>query len=532
MARLRTGRARVYGARAPLRTQIVTLVVALLAVLSAITTTVSYFSLQSTLYKQLDTQLDMVAGRAAGVRGPRPPDSSADSQTMGGQDGAGAPQDAGAQTGSSPSSNTTADANSSQDATVPSPGDQIPNAVIGGTIVVRVTNGVVNDAGYFNPESGAYTTLTDKQIAALQKVRSDASARSVSVPELGTMRVIARTDHADSVVITAMPMTQMTTTLRDYLVVSVGASTLLVIVAGFLGAILVRRSLRPLDRMATAAQAVSKMELSRGEVDVIPRVPVHTDGATEVDHVGTALNTMLSHVETSLAARHESEMQVRQFVADASHELRTPLASIRGYAELIERSHQELSAETHRSIDRIHSEAIRMGGLVEDMLLLARLDAGRGLAHEQVDLSALAIDAITDAHAAGRDHDWVLDLPDDSAVEIPGDEARLRQVFANLLANARVHTPAGTRVTLSVAATSTGATIDVCDNGPGISPELLPRIFQRFTRADSARSRSGGSTGLGLAIVAAIVKSHGGKVDVSSGDGKTSFNVWLPGASA
>jgi two-component system OmpR family sensor kinase len=220
-------------------------------------------------------------------------------------------------------------------------------------------------------------------------------------------------------------------------------------------------------------------------------------------------------------------MQVRQFVADASHELRTPLAAIRGYAELSRRSRQPMTEEISHVLNRVESEAKRMTVLVEDLLLLARLDAGRPLAHDPVDLTMLIVDAVSDAHAAGPRHSWQLDLPEEP-VTVIGDGARLHQVLANLLANARTHTPEGTSVTVGVSATSGAAVLKVTDAGPGIPGDLQPHIFERFARGDSSRSRAAGSTGLGLSIVHAVVTAHRGTVSMRSAPGETVFTVRLP----
>jgi two-component system OmpR family sensor kinase len=307
-----------------------------------------------------------------------------------------------------------------------------------------------------------------------------------------------------------------------------GGVLLAVIIAGLAGVVIIRRTLRPLDRVAATATRVSELELDRGEVDLAQRVPeAFTDVRTEVGQVGAALNRMLDHVGNALEARHASETQVRQFVADASHELRTPLAAIRGYAELSRRSRQPVPAEIGHVLNRVESEAKRMTLLVEDLLLLARLDAGRPLAHDPVDLTMLVVDAVSDAHAAGPGHHWQLDLPEEP-VTVSGDGARLHQVLANLLANARTHTPEGTSVTVSVGATGDAAVLKVTDEGPGIPAELQPHIFERFARGDSSRSRAAGSTGLGLSIVSAVVSAHGGSVSVQSAPGRTIFTVLLP----
>ena len=248
---------------------------------------------------------------------------------------------------------------------------------------------------------------------------------------------------------------------------------------------------------AATARQVSGLQLHSGAVSLGVRVPpADADGRTEVGQVGLALNTMLDDVESALTARQESEMRVRQFVADASHELRTPLASIRGYAELTQRETEPVPSTVTHAIGRVESEALRMQGLVEDLLLLARLDSGRPLEREPVDLSLLAMNAVSDAHAASPDHAWELDLPDEP-VEVPGDRARLHQILANLLANARTHTPAGTRVVTRLRSEGALVRVSVSDDGPGIPLALQSTVFERFTRGEESRSRAKGSTGLG-----------------------------------
>jgi two-component system OmpR family sensor kinase len=271
---------------------------------------------------------------------------------------------------------------------------------------------------------------------------------------------------------------------------------------------------------------VAELPLDRGEVALSVRVP-DVNPRTEVGQVGAALNRMLGHVAAALAARQASETRVRHFVADASHELRTPLTAIRGYAELTGRFRDSVPPDVAYAMRRVHSEAARMTTLVEDLLLLARLDSGRPLEQEPVDLSRLVIDAVSDAHVAARDHSWRLDLPDEP-VTITGDPARLHQVLANLLANARTHTPTGTTVATSVRTIGDQVAVSVVDDGPGIPAKLLPEVFDRFARGDTSRSRVAGSTGLGLAIVAAVVEAHHGGVEVASRPGHTAFTVRLP----
>jgi two-component system OmpR family sensor kinase len=300
-----------------------------------------------------------------------------------------------------------------------------------------------------------------------------------------------------------------------------------------IGSGVVRRALSPLAEMTSTAQRVSELPLDRGDVALAERVDIE-DERTEVGRLGTAFNRMLGHVASALSAREQSEREVRRFVADASHELRTPLASIRGYAELTRLHGGELPPDVVHAIGRIESESVRMTELVEDLLLLARLDEGRALRRDPVDLSAIVRDTVGDAQVASPDHDWRVAIPD-APVIVTGDDARLRQVLANLLANARIHTPEGTNVVVrvgTVPATADGvpasARVTVTDDGPGIDPDVRSNLFERFARGDASRSRRAGSTGLGLAIVRAVVQAHRGTVDVRSEPGQTVFTVELP----
>ncbi|MFB9763624.1 sensor histidine kinase, partial [Nocardioides kongjuensis] len=259
-----------------------------------------------------------------------------------------------------------------------------------------------------------------------------------------------------------------------------------------------------------------------GEIAIAERVPERlTDPRTEAGQVGLALNQLLDHVESSLSARHRSEQQVRQFVADASHELRTPLTTIAGYTELARRRGD--AETTAVALAKVEEEAGRMTALVEDLLLLARIDAGRPLAAEPVDLTRLLLEAVDDARVIAPDHRWRIVLPDDGEpVETTGDEHRLHQVVTNLLTNARKYTPAGTTVTVTVRPDG----FDVHDDGPGFPPDLVDTAFERFTRGDASRHRSDG-IGLGLALVQAIVSAHGGSVTLHSVPGDTLVSVRL-----
>ena len=375
--------------------------------------------------------------------------------------------------------------------------------------------------------SNCAVALTAEQADALRRL-TDGERTTVEVPGLGSYLVEATTRPDGALQVTGLPLDGVQSTLLQVAGVEALVILLGIGAAAGVGTFLIRRDLAPLRRVATTASRVSELELDRGAVDLSYRVPdTDTDERTEVGKVGLALNRMLDHVGSALESRHESELQVRQFVADASHELRTPLAAIRGYSELTRRSRDAVPADVLHAMGRVESEALRMTGLVEDLLLLARLDSGRPLDREPVDLTMTVLDAVSDAQVAGRDHTWRLDLPE-QAVEVVGDPGRLHQVLTNLLANARTHTPAGTTVTVSI--TPAGATthVDVVDDGPGIPPEILPHVFERFARGDSSRSRAAGSTGLGLAIVQAVVASHHGSVSVDSRPGRTAFRVSLP----
>ncbi|GCD20670.1 two-component sensor histidine kinase [Cellulomonas algicola] len=388
--------------------------------------------------------------------------------------------------------------------------------------------------------SGEQRVVPTEAVAALLDLPHDGQIREVDLAGIGEYRALVSVTRGGDVAVTAMPTASVTSTITTYMLMVGVVALLAVLAAAAAGLVLVRRELRPLTRVAATAARVSRLPLDRGEVVLADRVPAaDTDTATEVGSVGAALNRLLGHVEGALAARHASESQVRQFVADASHELRTPLASIRGYAELVRRLPDDLPPEALVAMARVESESQRMTALVEDMLLLARLDAGRPLETEPVDLAMLAVDAVTDAHAAGPDHTWSLDLsglPDDESADDPGavvvgDDHRLRQVLANLLSNARLHTPAGTSVSVRVARRGSDCVLDVVDDGPGIPADLRDRLFERFVRGDASRNRAAGSTGLGLSIAHAVVTAHGGTLTVSATPGGgTTFTVRLPSA--
>ncbi|MER5870106.1 HAMP domain-containing sensor histidine kinase [Streptomyces sp. NPDC002044] len=413
-----------------------------------------------------------------------------------------------------------------------------PGTPLGATGVRLDSNGTVagtaRSVRVEDPELGNRELLTPAQTAALVAVaRTAGPGRAdpvdLRLPGLGAYRVLSAPDGS---LVLGFPLHELDSTVETLIGVEVCVTLAGLIAASLAGQALVGVALRPLRRVAATATRVSELPLHSGEPALDERVPdTEADPRTEVGQVGAALNRMLGHVSSALTARQQSETRVRQFVADASHELRTPLASIRGYAELTRRGREEPGPDTRHALGRIESEATRMTGLVEDLLLLARLDAGRPLStgDTETDLAPLVIDAVSDARVAGPGHHWRLHLPEEPAT-ILADPARIQQVLVNLLANARTHTPPGTTVTARVSRETSAVRLLIEDDGPGIAPELLPHVFERFARGDASRSRGAGSTGLGLAIVQAVVAAHGGQVGVRSEPGRTCFEVLLPPA--
>ena len=398
------------------------------------------------------------------------------------------------------------------------------------TVGAVISRGTPVDAGVITAD-GTRTGISTAAAHQLAGVPPNHVPTTLELDGLGRYRVVAM--HArgpGETIVTGLPTSDVDDTLVNVAVIFCVVAAVALIGGTTAGIVIIRRQLAPLSRVSEAARQVADLELDRGEVrlptPIVEVDPVSAD--TEVGQLGSALNRMLDRIAGALSARHASETRVRQFVADASHELRTPLAAIRGYTELAQRKQNDLPDDVAHAMSRVESETERMTQLVEDMLLLVRLDTGRPLERGQVDLSRLVVDAVSDAHIAGPDHKWSLDLPDEPVI-VDGDEARLHQVLANLLANARTHTPPDTSVTTSVVVDEPGAAVlTVADDGPGIPAWLQPEIFERFARGDSSRSRRGGSTGLGLAIVAAVVRAHSGTIDVHSVPGKTEFVVRLP----
>ena len=531
-----------------LRTRLVVGVLGLVLVMAAVMSAFSTVSLRHTLMARTDSQLMAAAQRAADKRHDLTQEARKASDEAA-QEGADKP-------GDQPDGADGADGGPGKEG-VPPGLDAAGQST--GTLTLITTQTSSSDtassetAAYID-KNGHYAAISKEDCRLLLSQATEDHPVTVDLHHLGSYRVVATRDEASgSTVITGLSLEGDKGLIRTQLLIELAVALVGALVVALAGRTMVRSSLAPLERVARTAHRVASQPLERGEVSIEDRVEkADLDSSAEVGQVGGALNTLLGHVESALGARQRSETQVRQFVADASHELRTPLASIRGYTELIRRegADADLPEEATYALERVHSESVRMTALVEDLLLLARLDAGRELRREEVDLVGLLVDTVADARAAGPDHDWQLDLavlepPADATPEeaedflpepplVIGDEARLRQVVVNLLANARVHTPAGSHVTTTLAREGDTLIVRIHDDGPGIAPDVRDRLFERFARGDSSRERRTGSTGLGMSIALAIVQSHGGSIDVDSStapeDHGTTFSVRLPAA--
>ena len=321
-------------------------------------------------------------------------------------------------------------------------------------------------------------------------------------------------------IVVAVSLAGVDRTLHEMTWLFLLISLIILVLIAFLSRFIIRISLRPLSEVEGTAAAIAAGDLSARLPDNNPK--------TEVGKLTRSLNTMLSRIEESFAVRVASESKLRQFVADASHELRTPLTAIRGFAELHRQGAVEGMEKTKELIGRIEKESIRMGSLVEDLLLLARMDEARPVSMEPVDLTHVLEECIASARAAGPDHPITADIEPD--IFVLGDNKRIHQAIANLLANARTHTPLGTKITVRAKSGKDDTRVSVSDEGPGLSPADQKKIFERFFRADPSRQRSSGEgSGLGLSIVDAIMKLHGGSVSVESELGRgATFTLTFP----
>ena len=394
------------------------------------------------------------------------------------------------------------------------PGDVLPPGTVGE--IVSGTTVVAGPLGSGFDQTAPHLKLPEGTGDITHPARFTTTNQEGTTP----YRVLAQPLGAgQGVLVVGIPLTEVHQTLSRLLLIEGLVALAVMLGLGFLSWWTVRRELRPLDHIEETAGAIAGGDLSQ-RVDA-------TDPRTEVGRLGIALNAMLAQIEEAFAERTESENRLRRFLADASHELRTPLTSIRGYSELFRRGAEERPEDLATSMRRIEQEATRMGVLVDELLLLARLDQGRPLERAPVDLVAIATDAVSDASAVDPTRRIVLSAPDRAVVS--GDESRLRQVVANLMTNALGHTPPASPIEVTVDRGPSDAVLAVRDHGRGLSEEERAHVFEPFYRSDPSRQRERGGTGLGLAIVSAIVEAHGGTVHVDSEPGAGArFRVEIP----
>jgi len=379
---------------------------------------------------------------------------------------------------------------------------------------------VIGQLGGDISSGGAQTTFSGMTIADVAAKHGKAFTIHTESPQSSTRAVaFVLPSNLGSVVI-AVSLSSVEKTLHELSWLFLLISLAVLILIGLISRWLISLSLKPLLEVEIIAAAIADGDLSA-------RLP-ELEPSTEVGRLTQSLNTMLGRIEESFAQKNASESKLRRFVADASHELRTPLTAIRGFAELHRQGAVSGEEKTKQLVGRIEKESIRMGSLVEDLLLLARMDEARPFTLEPVDLSHLVQECVASAKAAGPNHPITVDVP--AELYVLGDNKRIHQALANLLANARTHTPVGTQITVSATATENEISIAVKDSGPGLSESDQARIFERFFRVDPSRARHAGEgSGLGLSIVDAVMKAHGGSVSVDStiGEGAT-FTLHFP----
>lgn len=401
-----------------------------------------------------------------------------------------------------------------------------------GTLIAVSHNGQIAGSAVFSDDEPR--SAPADAIAELQShTWSDGAPFTARLGSLGQYRVQSHAMNGNDVLISGVSLEPANAAIARKSIRAAGLVVLALVLAWAGTLLAIRYALAPLRRVVATAASVAKLPLADPGHRITARVAARdTDPYTEVGIVGLTLNRLLANVDSALVERAESDRRIRSMLTDASHELRTPLAAIMGYAELTRQDSANLPATTEYALERIEAESRRMTTLVTDLLLLSRLDERQDLTTEEVDLCDVLFNAVNDISVSEPDHHWNLELPD-AAVIVMGDLARLHQLVTNLLANAATHTPPGTSVTTTLSVAHAGAILTVADNGPGIPAELIPRLFDRFVRADSSRSSARGNCGLGLPIVQSIAEAHNGSVKVRSGNAEsahpgTEFTVVLP----
>ncbi|QNP69547.1 HAMP domain-containing histidine kinase [Streptomyces roseirectus] len=367
-------------------------------------------------------------------------------------------------------------------------------------------------------------------LAKAQVTSQDELLRTEHISDAGDYRMRACEVEPGVVLVSAAPLDDIDDTVQRLVKIQVVAFGLALLVLVVIGRRLLRRGLNPLSDMAHTAHGIASHDLT----DSAARLPLRADergGGPEVEELRTAFNTMLEHIDASLAVRAEAEQRLRRFIADASHELRTPLMSVRGYADLFQYAAANAPEERERHLARLRAEAARMGFLLDDLLLLARLDAAEveaPLRMAETDLTDL-VEQAADAFRAGHKNHPLTVLPGPASLKLRLDPQRIRQVLDNLLTNAAVHTPAGTPVSVSVRVENGLTSVRVADEGPGVPESDRERVFDRFYRVDKARSRDRGGSGLGLSVARSLVRAHGGTIRLTQEESRTVFVVELPG---